>query len=394
MKAGAARYPPLRANPTERRMLVAWLVKAVLAADADRGDGSFSQPLDGDSGALARSSGRKRHAIDETSDERESSPARSDVGTLAPPAVGPDSMADLPALAEGHGVAAQLSTAALGSLPESVRVAIEDAAARTLARGERLTAERHQIAAAFHASGVPFCWLKGAWLAGLASPEPPPATNTSRPTGLSRWSRRPAADIDVLVPASALGDAAQLLGQLGYRRDHRTARHEVFLRPNDRTVADYRGEHAANPMPVEVHTRLAESFRGIGVDWTDHVAFSPSPDPASAELPLALGLLHLAAHATADALNRRLRLAALFDLHWLAPSLSDADWAVVLELGSRHEAARFVWPALAMASRLGRSESASTDQTRDDSAIPVAVFAALEGTVRPPSSLGREAGRG
>jgi hypothetical protein len=253
-------------------------------------------------------------------------------GWAPPPPERVDLWLALPVLAEGHGVAALVAAPLAGLPPAPAAGALADAAARTAARGRRLWDDRSAIARALEDAAIPFAWLKGAWLADHLY-QPPEA--------------RPAADLDLLVPGAALARSDGALRGLGYELAERTWRHRTYLRPENRRVVDARGEHPENPRPVELHLRLVESFRGLSLDLTEglHLA-GPASQPETA-----LGLLHLAAHATVDALSRRLRLIQLVDLARLAARSAPEDWDRVERLAGHAHGARFVWPALDWSSR-------------------------------------------
>lgn len=256
------------------------------------------------------------------------------------------------ALAEGHGVAALVAPDVLDGAPGDARAAIANAAARTLARGRRMAADAASVQAALTAASIPFAFLKGAWLAPRIY-DPPAA--------------RPMADIDIVVPPVAAAAAGRALAGLGYAHVGTSRKHRRFLRPDNHAVVDGRGEHPDNPRPVEVHTRVAESFRGIGMDVTTHLDI----DRPAADWPLALALVHVAMHTTADMLGRRLRLIQLLDVARLAPVLAAADWAAVRAVAATPPRARFVWPALALAGRIAGAP------------IDAATVAALRTAVRP-----------
>jgi len=239
----------------------------------------------------------------------------------------------LPALAEGHGVAALVAPTLAPLAPPDIARRLADAAERTLARGRRLAADVALVGDALAAAGIPYALLKGLGPAGRLY-DPPAA--------------RPAADIDLLVRPGDVDAVARVLTSLGYEEDHRTWRHRVYVRPDNAAVVDRRGEHPDNPRPVEVHDWLGEAFRGITWDFTAAVAL----DHPGTELPAATAMAHLAAHATADALGRRLRLIQLADLARLARRMGEADWEDLAGLGGSRYAARFVWPALALADRV------------------------------------------
>lgn len=256
------------------------------------------------------------------------------------------------ALAEGHGVAALVLPGLPDGAPPDARAAIADAADRTVARGRRMAADAAAVGAALAADGIPFAFLKGVWLAPRAYAPP---------------EMRPMADIDIVVPPANAFATARALAGLGYAHVGTSRKHLRFLRPDNHAVADGRGEHPDNPRPVEVHTRVAESFRGIGMDVTDHLDL----DRPAADWPPALALVHVAMHTTVDMLGRRLRLVQLLDVARLAAGLSAADWTTVRRITATPPRARFVWPSLALAERVAGAP------------VDAATMAALRLAVRP-----------
>lgn len=237
------------------------------------------------------------------------------------------SWAVVPAIAEAHGLAALTAGLVRCGPPPEVAAALHDLTARTLARSEKLARDRVAVGFALEAAGVPFTFLKGAWLTEL---------------GLISGAR-PAADIDLYAPPSAAPQVHRALAPLGYRLLARSARHRVYGRRSNLAVVDERGEHPDNPRPVEVHSRTAENFRGIALDLTGRLR---GDRPL---LPLPLGAVHVAAHATVDALGRKLRAMSLLDISALSGVMSETDWAEFEEIAGSTHAARFVWPALELA---------------------------------------------
>jgi len=286
-------------------------------------------------------------------------PADDPAGGATPPVCRPPGRDEdrlwsaLPVLAEGHGVAALVAPRLAPHAPDAAARALVDAAARTLARGQRMTEDAAQVAAALQAAAVPFAWIKGAWLAPRCY-DPPAA--------------RPLADLDLLVPPPADARAVRVLADLGYREIRRTWKHRAYLRPGNTAVVDYRGEHPANPRPIEVHAWLGEAFRGV----TLNLSRSWQPALPAAELPPVVGMAHVAAHAGVDALERRARLVQWVDLARLAAELDAADWDGLAGLIGTPHAARFAWPALALARRTVGL------------AIPPDVAALIEAMVDPP----------
>ncbi len=237
----------------------------------------------------------------------------------------PAELARLPGLLEATGLGALVASSLPASLPPPVEAAIADLETRTLARGRRLASERGSIESALQASGIAHAWLKGGWIA---------------PQLYRRATARPMADLDLFVPESDQDGARAVLAALGYQATARTWKHEVWSRPEARSVVDPRGEHPDNPRPVELHSALGEAFRGLRLE----LAF-----PARG--PLDPRGLHLLAHLTVDALCRRMRAVGLVDVGLWLSSLRTEDWSALRQVLAEPHAARFLWPALALAQR-------------------------------------------
>lgn len=295
--------------------------------------------------------------------------ARDDAARLATlvRALPPEAWGALPAWAEADGLG-PAARDALGALaPAPIVVALDDLADRTMARGRRMAADRARIDAALRAAGIQHRWLKGAWSADVA------------------WSpaeARPMADLDLHAPPEHAAASEATLLALGYRLAARTWKHAVFVRPDNRAVVDWRGEHPDNPRPVELHATLGEAVRGIA--WPGLATEAPGD---------AAVLAHLLAHASVDVVERRVRLATLVDVARLMALLEPDAWRLALGAMAEPRAARLAWPALAVARRDlgaplppgGRAiESAAPPRLRrwlDDNAL--AVLAPLGG--EPPS---------
>lgn len=185
--------------------------------------------------------------------------------------------------------------------------------------------DRARIDAALRFAGIPHRWLKGAWSADVAWS--PPET-------------RPMADLDLHAPTEHAAAAEATLLALGYRLAARTWKHAVFVRPDNRAVVDWRGEHPDNPRPVELHATLGEAVRGIA--WSGLAPGAPGD---------AAVLAHVLAHASVDVLERRVRLATLVDVARLMAVLEPATWRFALGAMVDPRAARLAWPALVLAHR-------------------------------------------
>ncbi len=279
---------------------------------------------------------------------------RAAVGPLPDPLPlqAPAAWADLPALAEGHGLAALVLHEAErvvdrqggrgpGGRAEQSAAAeglarLSDAADRTLRRGGVLAEDLGRLEAAFVRAEVDALWLKGSHLLREGLYRPP--------------AGRPMADLDVFVPPRHWPAAAGCLRALGYRTGARSWKHQLW-RGEDHRVVDLRGEHPDNPRPVEVHGVLGEAFRGLSLTLDPAGSSVADARPGRRLLPGAAFLL-LAAHSTVSLLERRLRLVQLLDLLRLAARLVQQDWAWIGAHAAGPGRARFVWPSLAIVERL------------------------------------------
>lgn len=271
--------------------------------------------------SLARAVGRFAAGSGSAAERQAVARAAADLGAGQWPAV--------PAWAEAAGVGPAAAASLGGLAPARVAAALADLASRTVARGRRLAEERAVVAAALSSAGIPYRPLKGAWSAPLAWS--PPAA-------------RPMADTDLFVPPALLPAAQSALEGLGYRPLARTWKHRAFARPAERVVVDARGEHPDNPRPIEVHASFGEALRGIA--WP-----GPAAGPFDDAARDAAALAHALGHASVDILERRLRLVTLVDIARLAVVLDPATWHRALASMSHPRAARFAWPALALAER-------------------------------------------
>jgi hypothetical protein len=259
-----------------------------------------------------------------------------------PAGLAPAQWRDLATLAEGHGLAAFV-VAAAREWADTTDAAVvdglarlEDAAARTLARGRLLAREQAALDEALRRRRLPFAWLKGGALIGTDLYAEPAA--------------RPRADLDLYLPEAFWPGATDALRALGYRAAQRSWKHAVWQNADHRVV-DLRGEHPDNPRCVELHPWLGEGFRGLRLD----LGWALYPLRPAHPLPPGLALAHLAAHATVAMLERRLRLVQLLDLATLAERLDDDALAQAAGIGARPGAARFLWPSLALTARLAPS---------------------------------------
>ena len=318
-------HPPLRSSPVLRRALASWLWGAAVGAPT-------AFPLPADEAAWA----------------------------------------DLPALAEGHGLAALVLAAAEKLAADAANAppgraaavdlglaALRDAAARTLGRGARMLQDLRRAHAALVDDGLRPLWLKGAHLADEAVYQPPEA--------------RPLAALALYLDPAGQAAAEACLTRLGYRPGLRSWKHHLWRNPGCRVV-DLRGEHADNPRPIELHFWLGEDFRGIRLGMDPAWAARESGAGGSRLKPEA-AMAHLAAHTTVNLLERRLRLVQLLDLLRLGAGLDAAAWRGLEAFSVQPGNARFLWPSLALLERIRPG------------AVPGATLDALEQRCNPTLRL-------
>lgn len=248
--------------------------------------------------------------------------------------------------AQVHGIAPLLDRAA-ETWPD--RSALHPALRQYLATQRRLSGERvaillHELAEVLRACctrGIAVLPLKGGLLTTRYYPEP----------GL-----RPMNDIDLLVhPADEL-EMLALLAELGYQVRARGWKHSMLVRPEAYgPVAAYDGEHPDNPRSLDLHVRLGEQFWGIRYDLTEEAWADSAPGrllgtEAGILNPAAL-LHHLAVHASADSIARRLRLLHLHDIALVAAAVDPAGWERLVAGAQARREERLVYPALVLARR-------------------------------------------
>lgn len=146
---------------------------------------------------------------------------------------------------------------------------------------------------------------------------------------------RPMADIDLLVHGADLDRAIAVLLSLGYRDAGITWSNRNFDPPSANWRAAL-GEHAENPLKIDLHTRIAERLPLPETDITDLVyprAAAPGVNPYPS---LASLMVHLLTHTAGSMAHRGLRLVQLCDIARLATRMTGADWDALLGFDMPH----------------------------------------------------------
>ncbi|MEO6064094.1 MAG: nucleotidyltransferase family protein, partial [Thermoflexales bacterium] len=218
----------------------------------------------------------------------------------APKLVWTDRRSRLAAMvAHVHGIGPLLDSVEWDA-PDPLRAELRLQAAGSRARAVRLLAVRDRFVASMRASGCEPIALKGAAHAETLYASP----------GL-----RPMADLDFLI-AEADGEACDRAAlSAGLARSSASDRHIVYVLEPARIVALLR-EDPGNPIKLEIHRRLAETFWGVAFDVTD--AFRRADRAVGDSLH---SLLHCSHHASV----RTLRFCQVADLAQLLANLAPRD---------------------------------------------------------------------
>jgi Uncharacterised nucleotidyltransferase len=201
------------------------------------------------------------------------------------------------------------------------------------------------------AQGVPLVPLKGAALHALRIYEP---------------GDRPMADIDLFVLDSGKHAASRALLDCGFEVTFENWRHQLFERHAAGHASAEFGEHADNPIKIELHTTIRERLPLVETDITEFIAPVHSHPGLNEYRSRGTLMMHLLLHAASNMRVRALRLIQLHDIARLGARISTADWE---ELLSARPSGRGLWwaaPPLLLAARECGAE------------IPAFVLAAVE----------------
>ena len=234
-----------------------------------------------------------------------------------------------------HGMSGLLHSRLRWQGPAIWRAFLADQKQQGLLRQQRITGLLAQLDQAGRAQDIPMLAMKGSALLAL---------------GLYADGERPMSDIDLLVRPKDRDRALQLLQAMGYVAELEVARH-VCLRPAGWPSAVAFGEHAGNPVKIELHTRVYEPLPIHEVDITA-LEFPMNACGGINAYPSTAALMrHLLLHTAGNLCGGALRFIQLHDIALLAGRLDTQDWA---ELTQRGADARDLWwalPPLRLASR-------------------------------------------
>ncbi|MBV9912062.1 MAG: nucleotidyltransferase family protein [Sinobacteraceae bacterium] len=208
-----------------------------------------------------------------------------------------------------HGISALLATGLSWHGPRSWQHFLADQTLQIARRHLRMQTLLVELNDRAQASGVALVALKGAALYAR---------------GLYRDGLRPMADLDLLVRGAQLKLAADVLGELGFRQCFVSPRERIFIQGSTRAAP--LGEHADNPLKIDLHEHVAEYLPRRRIDLTAQILsdrLQPGVNPYRSSAAL---MAHLLLHAAGAMINRSLRILHLQDIALLAAQMSDADW--------------------------------------------------------------------
>jgi len=143
--------------------------------------------------------------------------------------------------------------------------------------------------------------------------------------GVYQAGERPMADIDLLVRPSDQQAMLRLLESLDYSITTTTWRHQALM-PRIQSPHATWGEHADNPIRIELHTRIRELLPIRAVDITSFLLPREMHAGLNAYPCAAALMMHLLLHTAGSMRSRALRLVQLHDIAKLAAHFSAADW--------------------------------------------------------------------
>lgn len=240
-----------------------------------------------------------------------------------------------PAVAAIHGVSPLLADTLRWRGPPDWRPFLTEQRQHTLMRQQRIGALLARIDECARSAGIVMVALKGAAL---------------HAAGIYCAGERPMADLDLLThPADAESAMAVLLA-LSYHDAGTTWKHQGFEPPGAERYSSL-GEHADNPIKIDLHYRIAERLPLPVTDLTDIVypqggeaGLNPYPSPAAL-------MTHLLAHTAGNMAHRGLRMIQLCDIARLAARMAGPDWEALAGLHGRKRRLWWAAPPLMLADR-------------------------------------------
>lgn len=251
------------------------------------------------------------------------------VATEQPPAWDDFEWRIAKAVATMQGIAPLLAGTSLWSVPSGWRQFLREQREHVAVRQLRILQLMQKIDLAARDADIMLLPLKGAALQSM---------------GIYQPGQRPMADIDLFVREDRLEAATRLLDGFDFRVTFTNWRHTLLeLRAGKNSAATF-GEHADNPVKIELHTTIRERLPVREIDITDFIVpAAPHSGFNSYRSPAAL-MAHLLLHAAGNMRARALRLIQLHDIALLSRRLANGDWD---ELTGAQSSGQAIWWAVA-----------------------------------------------
>jgi hypothetical protein len=240
-----------------------------------------------------------------------------------------------PAVAAIHGISPLLAAALPWQGPPQWASFLAEQRRHALLRQQRIDELLATIDERSRSAGIAVVALKGAAL---------------RRAGVYAAGERPMADLDLLVHPADVEIAVAVLLALSYHDAGTTWKHQGFDPPSAESRAVL-GEHADNPIKIDLHHRIGERLPLTPTYLTDLV-YPPHAQPGLNGYPRAAALMaHVLAHAAGSMTHRGLRLIQLCDIARLAGRMTDADWDDLRRLHGNDGRIWWASPPLTLTSR-------------------------------------------
>lgn len=209
-----------------------------------------------------------------------------------------------------HGISPLLASRLRWRGPSFWNEFLYDQREQTRSRHARIATLLESIDTAARSRGIAVVALKGAAL---------------HARGVYRADERPMSDVDLLVRPQDRAAAASMIESLDYRASCETWKHLVFA-PITGCAAPRIGEHADNPIKIELHTAIAEQMPRTLFDITHLIQPSATSVGVNCYSRPAGAMAHLLLHAAGAIVWRSLRALHLHDIALLARSMGASDW--------------------------------------------------------------------
>jgi hypothetical protein len=161
---------------------------------------------------------------------------------------------------------------------------------------------------------------------------------------------RPMGDVDLLVREADLPAVAATMARLGYAGTQVPDREIIYALPRSAPI-EMAGEHADNPLKVEVHTSVAEPLPVRKVDITARLQPRHARLGFNAYPSMAALLLHCLLRAASNMRAHVLRQIQLHDIAMVTRRMEPADWAAFLQENGTAEQRWWMYPPLELTAR-------------------------------------------